>query len=121
MFVTEAEPLHDAGGLVLDDHIGVFNQCLGEASARFLSQVEADTFLAAVEGTEASTLLVLLACDGICRPVDTAPPVGIATGFNLNHLGAEIGQHARCQGTGPAHAIVKDVKNRTLLCWVNIV
>ena len=79
----QAEPLHDTGPIIFEQNVGAREQLQHDASARFGTQVELDTALSAIVCDEVRAVL----------PAPEAPERIALRGFDLDHLGAEIGQH----------------------------
>ena len=83
--------------------IGILDQRLGERHAVGRREVERDGPLAPVHDVEARRLFIEALRHRLDAIVDAAPPVGIAAGLDLDHVGAEVGQVARADRPGPAH------------------
>ena len=79
--IAEAQLAHGAGAEVLDDHIGVVDEPVGEFLARILLEVNAKAVLVAVVHGE-------VAAAGALQTAGVVP----ADGLHLQHLGAEVGQ-----------------------------
>ena len=107
-FVVEAQPWQDAGGVVLDDGIGLRDESQQEIDAAPAGQVEGDPELVAAGRVEGGRLLVELLSDRLRRRLPTAPPVEVLAGLHLDHVGAEVGELAGGERAGPAHRQVDD-------------
>ena len=108
---SDAEPLHHAGAVVLQHDVGARDELEQDLAPRVGAQVELHALLAAVEGDEV-------------RAVGVATEVAerVAAGrFDLEHVGAEIGEHHAGERRGDdraqfehAHAF-EHLRQRTLL------
>jgi hypothetical protein len=82
--LAQSKLLHDAGPVILEQHIGAGDELEQDRSAGVRAQVELDAALAAVVGDEIRT--VLLAAKGPER-------IAALRMLDLDHVGAEVGQH----------------------------
>ena len=81
--VRQSELLHDAGPIILEQDVGAREEPQHDGSARFGAQVELNAALAAVVCDEVRAVL----------PAPETPERVALRGFDLDHVGAEIGQH----------------------------
>src|SRR5262249_59573379 len=81
--IAQSKLFHDAGPVILEQHVGAGDELEQDRSAGVRPQVELNAALAAVVGDEIRT--VLLPAKG---------PEGIAAlrMLDLDHVGAEVGQ-----------------------------
>ena len=108
-FVIELVALEIADLEILHHDVAGFRQLADDLLAFRLGDVDGDRFLAAVGAQIERVVVVLLALgiDQIGR-AEGARVVAAAGPFDLDHLGAEIGQHLRRQRPGQ-HA--RQIKN----------
>ena len=89
---AEAEPIHDAGPIVLDEHVGVFDQVEEYGRPCCAAEVDAQVAFACV----------LL--DEVARQAVAArggkPSEVTGWRFDLDDVGTEVAQHARAVRTG---------------------
>ncbi len=101
--IAESEFRQYLDGIIVDDEIRVGQQLPRKTQAPRPCQIERDPPLVAVHDAVAHRFLVHLLEDVGRAPIDAAPPIRILDRFDLDHVGAEIGQRARANRTGPAH------------------
>ena len=93
-FVTEAEAVQGADAEVLQHNIRFFNQLEKERLAFWLFQIDDDAALVAVDGDEVR----------IIRPRHRRTPgarkVACTGWFELDHVGAVVGEHGRAVRAG---------------------
>ena len=92
--VAEPQPLHDAGPVVLDQHVGGRDEVEQALAALVGAEIEDDAVLVGVEEQEHA---------GAIEPGHVAEergqgPSGVAAGpLDLDHLGAGVGEDARAE------------------------
>ena len=91
--VVHPEPLGPAGPEVLDHHLGAGAQLEGQLAARRIAQVDRHAALAAVHGEEVGGLAARE------RRAPGARLVAALRALDLDHVGAEVGEHHA--GVGP--------------------
>ena len=82
--ISQSKLLHDAGPVILEQHVGAGDELEQDRSALVRAQVELNAALAAIVGDEIRT--VLLAAKGPER-------IAALRMLDLDHLRAEVGQH----------------------------
>ena len=104
--LTQAQPVHDARTLVLDHQIGSSHDRFSVGLAAGCRQIEVQPALVAVGRQKIARQLVQRRILRL-QHFPAAPPVGLRGGFDLEHVGAQIGEIARRQRPRPAHAEVR--------------
>ncbi|MNS60665.1 hypothetical protein D3C72_936720 [compost metagenome] len=94
---TEAEFFQGAGAQVLDQHIGAGRQLLDQFDAFGGFEVQCQGLLVA-------RLQVPPQRGAFVQLAPFAQGIALAHGFDLDHLGAELGQHARGERRGDQRA-----------------
>ena len=92
--IVEAEFLHHAAGEILHHHVGLRDQFARNLQRRRVGEIERDTALVAIEAEKRRAL----AAD--FRVLIVPRIVAAIRVFDLDHLGAEIGQRLRTGGSG---------------------
>ena len=97
-FIAEAQTIHHTGREVLDDNIAAGRQSFGEFDSLRFADVEGNAQLAAVDVVEHRVLfgVGLVADDGSAQ----SHIVQTLAGFNLDDLGAHVGQNHAGDGAG---------------------
>ena len=91
--IADAQLVHDAGAVVLDDDVGLLDHLEEELLALLGLQVQGDALLAAVDVGIVHAVVVLLRTHG-------AGVVALARHLDLDDVGAVVGQHHRAVRTG---------------------
>src|SRR3546814_5503579 len=90
LLVSAAEAVHGARRVVLGHHVGLGDQAMRDLQSLFGLEVEREATLVAIEAGEESG----------CESREAPRLVAAGRGFDLDDVGAEIGQH---QPAGRAH------------------
>jgi hypothetical protein len=93
--VVDLQPLHHAGAVVLDDHVGRAGQLVEEFAALVAFQVERERALVAVHVQEAHAVRALH-----LEPHGAACLVAGAGRLHLDDIGAQVGQQHAGEGAG---------------------
>ena len=106
--VTEAEAVHRTGGEIIADDIGLLHQAADEVAAFFRLQIERQAFLAAVARREIAAAVGTI--DAVLERAADAHRIRAGHAFDLDDLGAEIGEDFRAEraGAGPGQVAEAD-------------
>ncbi len=104
---AETQPFHDARAEVLRDDVGVLDQSAGDLLALLGPQIDHGAALVAVEQQEEEAVEVRVV--HIPQP---ARPVAVGRALDLDHIGAEPGEHLGARGTG---LVVREVDHANTL------
>ncbi len=99
--VAEPEPVHDTGAEVLGHDIGLLDQTAGNLLALRALQIDDGAALVAVEQQEKEAVDIRIVA--VPQP---ARPVAALRVLDLDHIGAEPGQHL---GAGRARLVVREI------------
>ena len=100
--MAEAEPLHHAGPEVLDQHVGLADEAMHQGDRLGMLQVEREAALAGVELAEIGALAV-------AQRRAQAHVVALGR-FDLQHVGAHVGEQARAVRAGQHDREVEDAE-----------
>ncbi len=101
--VAQAEARHHAGLEVLDEHVGFLRQTPQDLLPAGILQVERDALLPAVDAHEIGAFRTDKRAEG-------PGVVALPRPLNLDHLGAEIGEHHRAERAGEDAGEVEDAE-----------
>ena len=103
--VTEAELVEHADAEVLHDHVGVADQFAQRVPVGLLLEVEHDAALRAVDAGEVAAVVML----GVALRERAAVAGEVALRrFDLDHVGAEVGEQHRAERAGQRGGEVDD-------------
>ncbi|OPY90206.1 MAG: hypothetical protein A4E73_02610 [Syntrophaceae bacterium PtaU1.Bin231] len=102
--VIDAETLHDAGPVALDDHVGLLRHPVEDPPALLGPEIQADALLVAVEREVGRLPLLVLSARRVPHVLHRE---GLGR-FHLDDLGAEIGQD---HGAERSRDIIRQIEN----------
>src|SRR6185369_14756361 len=100
--VGQAQTLQRAGAVVLEDDVGARDELEKELLAPWMLEIHLDTLLVAVQAHEIRGLAARQ------RRPPRAGDVARALGLELDHSGAEVGEHGGAEGAGESVAQIDD-------------
>ena len=102
---SDAETLHDAGAIALDEHVGSLDKAEQQLATRVCLEVQGHAALVAVDGVEQRTL----ALDERRGPTHVVAGLRL---LDLDHVGSHIGEQHRAVGAGQQPRQVEEADSR---------